>query len=108
MRSLDDIMEFDHVIHVDTDGAITEPRGIYAPDLWGGELLSPSAEEGGWRLLSGFTGQHGYNGPCMHPSEFIGGHLEDHIRETPGFWVALVCADEDGEAYGWVVAHRPT
>jgi hypothetical protein len=105
MRELNAIMEFDHVIEVHGDQTITEPRDVYAPDLWG-EELPPSAIDDGWRLESGWTGQHGYRGPAMHPSEYIGGRLADHILATPGYWVALVCADEDGEAYGWAVAHR--
>jgi hypothetical protein len=36
----------------------------------------------------------------MHASEYVGGGLEDHIRETPGLWVAVVVSclpDEDPE-----------
>jgi hypothetical protein len=44
----------------------------------------------GWTLLSGFTGQDGYNGPVMHASEYVGGGLERHIRETPGYYVVLI------------------
>lgn len=31
-QNLSDIMEFDHVIRVDEDGNVTEPRDAYAPD----------------------------------------------------------------------------
>jgi hypothetical protein len=62
-------------------------------------------------LLDGFSGQYGYSGPIMHPSEFIGGGMERHIRETPGLYVAVVVTDldvDDGDddAVGWAVAYR--
>jgi hypothetical protein len=43
----------------------------------------------------------------MHPSEYVGGGLEDHIRETPGTYVAIVVRCSDGEDAGWAVAYRP-
>ena len=82
---LNDLMEFDHVIAVWPDGSITEPTGVYAPDLHNGEL-----EGDDWTLLDGFSGQDRYSGPIMHASEFIGGGLERHIRENPGLYVNLV------------------
>jgi hypothetical protein len=111
-RTLSDIMDFDHVIQVHEDGSITEPSGIYAPDLHNGEL-----EGSGWKLLNGFSGQDRYAGPIMHQSEFIGGGMERFIRESPGLYVALVdypicdsdceyCDGEGCEPDGWAVAYR--
>jgi hypothetical protein len=90
-------MEFDHIIRVNADGTITEDldmstmdRGSYfdlAVDQDGTDIFDMSA---GWTLLSGFTGQYGYNGPVMHASEYVGGGLERHIRETPGYYVVLI------------------
>lgn len=37
---LNDLMDFDHVIYVAEDGTVSEPRGIYAPNLFEGELDS--------------------------------------------------------------------
>ena len=57
--------------------------------------------EAGWELLTGFTGQYSYNGPGMHPSEYIGGGLASHILDTPGLYAVL---------YGdtsWYMAHKP-
>jgi hypothetical protein len=113
-RTLSDIMEFDHVIQVHADGSITEPRGIWAPDLHDGELDGDD-----WSQLDGFTGQDRYSGPIMHASEYIGGGLERYIRENPGYYVSLVdypvCDDDceycngDGcEPDGWAIAHRET
>jgi hypothetical protein len=121
-------MEFDHVITVSADGTITDSTQDFYGDV-SMELVDADsgrwelrAELGdGWELLSGFSGQYGYSGPCMHPSEFIGGGLERHIRETPGHYVAVVvesdcgytedgCNAEDGcycEPDGWAVAYKP-
>lgn len=91
-RELNEIMEFDHIIRVAEDGTITEPRDV---DIYADLNVAPDGTDefdlsDGWELLKGFTGQYSYNGPVMHPSEFIGGGLERHIRETPGYYVALV------------------
>lgn len=107
-RPLNDVMEFDHVIRVHADGAITDTRGIYAPDLRDDVLDSDH-----WELLDGYSGQDRYAGPIMHPSEFIGGGMERDIRETPGVYVALIAyyspeEDDDPDDYddagGWAVA----
>lgn len=101
-RTLSDIMDFDHVIEVHEDGTITEPKGIWAPELHDGEL-----EGDEWFLLNGFSGQYRYSGPIMHPSEYIGGGMERYIRETPGVYVALVdYPSDDDEPDGWAVAVR--
>ena len=98
-------MEFDHVIEVHADGTVIDaPDGIYAPELHDTQLESGT----GWSLMNGYSGQYGYSGPGMHPSEFIGGGLERDIRATPGYYVALVDYPSDGsEPNGWAVAYRP-
>jgi len=121
--SLNEIMDFDHVILVSEDGTISDSTEDPYFDLqmvkgddgqWHDEFSIPE----GWELLKGFTGQYSYNGPVMHSSEFIGGGLERHIRETPGHYVALVVyadtdaagTDEDPietEPAGWAVAYKP-
>jgi hypothetical protein len=90
-------MEFDHIIRVNEDLTIDEnldmstmDSGSYfdlAVDEDGTDIFEMSA---GWTLLSGFTGQDGYNGPVMHAPEYVGGGLERHIRETPGYYVVLI------------------
>lgn len=107
--TLNEIMEFDHVIEVHEDGSITDRPDIYAPELFNDELLGE-----GWKLLNGFSGQDRYAGPIMHQSEFIGGGMERFIRESPGVYVALVnyTTDDEGGEYdepatdSWAVAYR--
>jgi hypothetical protein len=112
--SLNALMEFEHVIRVHDDGSITEPTGVYAP-----ELTDDHLDTGGhdWSLLSGYSDQHGYRGPGMHSSEYVGGKIADHILTNPGYYVVITadyscdcptdaCA-ADCEGYtseGWAVA----
>jgi hypothetical protein len=123
MKSLNDMMEFDHVVEVLEDGTVNETPGIF---IYAELNVNPAGEdefslEEGWELLQGFTGQYGYRGPVMHPSEFIGGGLERHILETPGYYVALVvnaycdysgetqCEEDSGcdcEPAGWAIAFK--
>jgi len=121
-KTLNDIMEFDHVVQVHADGTITEPDNVHAPEVIvdvdeDGSILGEheaemicSVRAQGWELLTGFTGQYGYNGPCLHSSEYIGGGLERHIRETPGLYVAVVVITSSpegpSEADSWAVAYR--
>jgi hypothetical protein len=123
-KDLNDIMQFDHVVMVAEDGTITDRLDIYCDAelnvMTNGEddFYLPT----GWELLKGFTGQYSYNGPVMHPSEFIGGGLERHIRGTPGYYVSLVvyascdydgttdCTEDSGcecEPAGWAIAYKP-
>jgi hypothetical protein len=121
MPTLNQIMEFDHVIRVGPDGTITgKVPGVHAPELLmstddDGQILDEherdyigQAKRQGWELLSGWTGQSGYSGVVMHASEYVGGRLEDHIRETPGLYAVIsVETDDDSEdAAGWAVAYR--
>lgn len=106
--ALNSVMEFDHVIRVHEDGSVTDEPNIFAPELLafeGGEL----EDLGSWELLDGYSGQHGYSGPIMHNSEYIGGGMADDILSTPGVYVALVCTwldtpEDEDNIEGWAVA----
>jgi hypothetical protein len=108
--ALNTIMEFDHVIYVDNDGTVSDglPE-LYAPELYVDEDGNDIFEAGddGWTLMDGYSGQYGYSGPVMHPSEFIGGRLAEDILERPGWYVAIVAetlGDDETEPAGWAVA----
>jgi hypothetical protein len=93
-ENLSDVMEFDRVIQVCQDGSVVEVRNLYAPNVYTSEI-SPDHWEleelyGDWMWFTyGYTGQHGYNGPEMHSSEYIGGRLARDILETPGIYCAV-------------------
>ena len=112
MATLNDLMEFDHPIYVSDDGTVADPLcPLYAPELIGVDdsELQAQAHNAGWAgLLAGYTGQYGYNGPVMHPSEYVGGGLERYILANPGWYVVTaVVDDEDYEPYGWAIAYLP-
>jgi hypothetical protein len=119
-KALDTVMEMDHVIQIHADGSITEPEGVYAPEVLvetddDGQILARdetamirSVRAQGWTLLTGYTGQYGYRGPLMHPSEYIGGKLEEDMKDDPAYYVAVAVEtlDDNDEPAGWVVARR--
>lgn len=137
---LNNLMTIDHVVYVREDGTVTDDReityGVYAPEAYC-EYTGPFAEAQisrehtaalvaelkaqGWDPACGWSAQYLTQGddPVMHTSEYIGGALADHIRETPGYWVAVVVElhpretdpeyrDGNGESdtAGWIVMHR--
>lgn len=120
-NDLDSRMEMDHVVLIRPGGIIDNaPEGIHAPEIHmdsegDGSILAhheaqyvADALSEGWTLESGWTGQYSYSGVCMHPSEFIGGRLAEHILCTPGLWVAFpVRMLLDMEPDGWALAFRP-
>jgi hypothetical protein len=82
-----------------------------ANDLW--ISTGPSQAGYNWEPLTGYTNQEGYHGAVLHPSEFIGGGLEEEILSNDGIYVT-VCVysldnpsvpDENGygEPDGWAV-----
>lgn len=90
---LNEIMDFDSVVEVKDNGQI-----VYRPDEYAPELLDEQIDSDEWEFFStGYTGQHGYRGPIMHNSEFIGGRLESDILSTPGVYVAVVASWTPGE-----------
>lgn len=119
-QTLNAMMEFDHVIRVNADGSIDDQTDAYAPEVRcgtdaDGQILAEheqdlveSVRSQGWSLLTGFTGQSGYRGPIMHPSEYVGGALEEAIRTTPGLYAVVMVNtdDDDDEPAGWAVVYR--
>jgi len=106
--NLNSVMEFDHVVYSDGKGNVTWSPNVVAPEVYW-DTGTHHMDTGGvpWSLMSGYTGQYGYNGPVMHTSEFIGGTMADDILSEPGYYVALVVEDMDDpdNPAGWVVAH---
>lgn len=124
---LNDAMSFGRVVYSDGNGTIVTnatTRGMLANEIVylllddDGQSLDDDYQDlyFGWQALSGFTGQHGYNGSAMHPSEYIGGRMERYIRENAGYYVAVVVDgqyandghDDDTEdmSIGWALLYR--
>lgn len=119
---LNDLMQFDHVIRVNSDGTVEDD----IPDVWApesavgtdgdGSILAEheqawveSIQRQGWELMCGWSGAYlAGNTAIMHPSEFIGGGIAEHILENPGLYCAITVetVDDDEEAAGWAVCYR--
>lgn len=58
-----------------------------------------------WTPVSGKSGQHGYEGPIFHPSEFVGGGLLDWIKAHPAVYVTVAVSDpaDPEELVGWML-----
>lgn len=124
-KTLNELMSFGHVIRVHSDGTVTEPHGMHGPEAvyqeldQDGQCIDDEIHDmpAGWSLMtSGYTGQYGYDGPVMHPSEYIGGQLAQDILASPGYYVAVTVdgmpygddesADDDDLSIGWAVAYK--
>lgn len=119
--NLNDFMEFDRVVEVGSGGEVSPAPGVWGPEqVWvelddDGQMVSLDPadihiEGRGWKLLNGFSGQHGYSGPIMHPSEVVGGGLERYIKSHPGRYVVVEVQGRDDEtdcweSVGWAVAY---
>lgn len=74
----------------------------YQPDNDYADQVKP------WSPVMGRTGQHGYDGPVMHPSEVFAGSLERWCRGNEGVYTMVPVDDpDDGEPVGWMLLHRP-
>lgn len=123
-KTLNDLMEFGHVVYSDGNGNVTEnydrrmygPEVVYAEVDSDGQLTGDPVDMAGfndWELLKGFSNQEtSFMTEILHPSEFIGGGLERHIRENAGYYVAVTVdsldnKDDGGDgSVGWAVAFK--
>jgi hypothetical protein len=130
LYSLNDLMDFDHVIRITDDGTVEEAPGEYAPEVYvecadddAGSITREAEQQmidavanQGWELMTGYTGQYSYRGPIMHASEYVGGQMEADIRATPGLYVVIEPTglyateeqeqEQSDEPIGWVVARK--
>lgn len=109
--------EFDFTYTIDKDGNIGA-SDEYTPFVSNHPDMGEDVE-GDWELLAGHSGQYGYNGAVMHPSEQWGEwaiadlkNLADVEGETLHFSVVEVRDEDgnypDGDSIGWAVAYKYT
>ncbi|WP_280424785.1 hypothetical protein [Nocardia carnea] len=105
--TLHQLMDIDRVICVHSDQTVCAPPGIKAPRVY--DDGQPRLSNNQWVLLTGFTAKHNYQGPVMHPSEYVTGSLAEHILTHPGLYVAVAVREVSDPAttLGWAVAHKP-
>ncbi|QIQ63668.1 hypothetical protein SEA_NIKE_88 [Microbacterium phage Nike] len=90
----------------------------WAPDVWNASSEDDVYVQGsGWEVLTGHTGQYGYNGAVQHTSEqWSQCHVDDLVRlaDHPGhallFTIVEVREEDgslpDGDPIGWAVAYK--
>lgn len=103
-KTLDQMMSVEpgHIVRiladgtaVPYDGSVREPEETLYVEHDDGQISDEQEWEFareterayGWEVLSGHTACGGIT--VRHPSEYIGGGLEEEIRETPGLYVAV-------------------
>lgn len=113
--------DFDHPFSI-VDGRVADALAeVYAPSVYHDEDSDINIDgDDAWTAISGMTGQYGYNGSVMHPSEFIGASMARELagiaEDGHGVVFAVVTVEsidgdeEDGtdEAIGWTVVYRDT
>lgn len=109
--------DFGSVFRVHADGTVSHARddeadaAVYAPEAVYVDSDPETLDEvpAGWHALRGYTGQHGYRGPIMHESEFLGGRMAEDVLSTPGLYVVVTVEtyDDDDTPAGWAVLTMP-
>ena len=104
-KALQRIADFDHIFTVSDNGTVADcPEAIYAPTVTHDEDADIDIDSPYWEALTGYTGQYGYNGACMHASEYLGGRLADDVLDNPGVYVVTaVYSDDDESPDSWCV-----
>lgn len=112
-------IEFEHCFVLHSDGSITDAVGVWAPECYHDDErdIDLCGGEREWKALTGFTGQYGYHGAVMHPSEFIGKGIADYMlgmtEDGPVTFVLVVveCLPErraatPAEVEAWLAGHQ--
>lgn len=117
MTDIDNEVDFGIPFRIDAEGRVQKADDapyveytVYDYGLGLGGIEWPS----GWTPVTGFSGQYGYSGPVMHPSEVLGGDspFERHVRSNPGMYVLVLVGDfpdvdaPDPEPYGWALLRK--
>lgn len=93
--------------------------GSYAPDVTNSDehdvLIDwvPRLESTDWHAMTGITGQYGYSGAVMHPSENLSDEwILAYVKERGGSEFAIVEVQEEdggypeGDPIGWALVWR--
>lgn len=69
-----DRMDFDHPFRLHADGSIEDApnvRAYWVPEIAHDPHGDVTIYSDTWKAMTGLTGQHGYNGAVLHPSEVM-------------------------------------
>lgn len=113
--TLGGLVEFDSPFVITYRGElVAAPESLSAPEAIeyaDGQLVIDYYRPGRWEPIDGYSGQYGYSGPVMHPSEYLGGRMARGIIDSPGAYVmtaVYAIPDDDDDdvtdnVTGWVV-----
>lgn len=111
---------FDCPFTIAPDGTLSDVDHLYAPTVYHDDATDIMIDGAGWSALTGLTGQYSYSGAVMHPSEYVGRGIAEHLAylaaDEPCTFVLVVCevlpeddADagaDDPEPAGWCILMR--
>lgn len=116
LAKLIDAQDFDHVWTVTLDRRVEDVPNLYAPTVTNDPDGDIDIDSEDWHALIGKSGQYGYGGAVMHPSEFIGEYLamdmahmcdEAYEEGRKVAWSVVTVDDGDDEGpVGWVMVWR--
>lgn len=101
------------VFYVYRDGQVFSDRETHSPNVYDEWI-----EDSSWEFLNGASGQCGYKGPVMHPSENFGPCIADtllRLYEGEPFLFSTVevypeineiFEGEEFDAIGWAIVHK--
>lgn len=93
------------------DGKNIHEVSGFAPNVYiEEENLEPYIDSDGWEFVTGHSGQHGYDGPLMHDSEFVSTGMMKAMHKKYGatatyvFTVVMTETEDDAVDFaGWTV-----
>lgn len=107
-------LDFDHPFTIDADGNVHDAPGEFAPSVYHSDDIE--IDDAAWSgAIRGMTGQYGYAGHVMHPSEFIGDAIARELFENndAGTVFAVVTVevwptdDDPGpDPAGWTIVRK--
>ena len=106
-------VEFGVAFTVHPDGTWSETSGLYVPEVADdpdADVFIADMAGDRWEPLTGMTGQYGYHGAVMHPSELPGDGMAQRLldiaadEEEPVAFALQAVWDVDTDTdTGWVV-----
>lgn len=103
--NLNDLVMFDSAFIV-TNSGIETVTSLYVTTVYNDDETDIYIESNEWEALTGYTGQHGYNGAVLHASETLSAGLaEDVLADVGGIYAVTVVEDMDDpeNPAGWCV-----
>lgn len=101
--NLNSLVEFDSAFIVTSEG-IESAHEVYVPSVWADSETDIFIDSSNWVALTGYTGQHDYNGAVLHASETLSAGLaRDILEDVGGIYALTVVSYDENDDAGWCV-----